>query len=96
MKIALVQQHTTSDKSENVARGLRAFEVTAEFGGVRLAEGRVASHLCQPRPLILADVSDNAGGGAASDSTFILRAMLDKGMAANADAFETFRDRRRQ
>jgi microcystin degradation protein MlrC len=31
-------------------------------------------------PVVLADVSDNAGGGAASDSTFILRAMLERGI----------------
>ena len=34
-------------------------------------------------PAVLADVSDNAGGGAPSDSTFILRALLDRG-AENA------------
>ena len=28
--------------------------------------------------MVLADVSDNAGGGAASDSTFILKALLDR------------------
>jgi microcystin degradation protein MlrC len=33
-----------------------------------------------PKPMVLADVSDNAGGGAASDSTFILKALLDKGI----------------
>lgn len=32
-----------------------------------------------PGPMVLADVSDNAGGGAPSDSTFILRAALDRG-----------------
>ncbi len=32
------------------------------------------------KPLVLADVSDNAGGGAASDSTFMLEAMLDAGV----------------
>jgi len=32
------------------------------------------------RPIILADVSDNAGGGAASDSTFMLEAMLKRGI----------------
>ncbi|MEO1471172.1 MAG: M81 family metallopeptidase [Pseudomonadota bacterium] len=32
-----------------------------------------------PGPVVLADVSDNAGGGAPSDSTFILRAALDRG-----------------
>jgi microcystin degradation protein MlrC len=31
-------------------------------------------------PIVLADMADNAGGGAPSDSTFILRAMLDRGM----------------
>jgi microcystin degradation protein MlrC len=30
-------------------------------------------------PVVLADVGDNAGGGAMSDSTFILRALLDAG-----------------
>jgi microcystin degradation protein MlrC len=31
-------------------------------------------------PIVLADMADNAGGGAPSDSTFLLRAMLDRGM----------------
>jgi len=31
-------------------------------------------------PIVLADVADNAGGGAPSDSTFVLRAMLARGM----------------
>jgi microcystin degradation protein MlrC len=31
-------------------------------------------------PVVLADVADNAGGGAPSDSTFMLKAMLDRGM----------------
>jgi predicted amidohydrolase len=32
MRIALVQQHATSDKAENVARGVRALEVAARAG----------------------------------------------------------------
>jgi microcystin degradation protein MlrC len=32
------------------------------------------------RPLVLADVADNPGGGAPSDSTFMLRALLDAGI----------------
>ena len=32
MKTALIQQHATSDKAENVARGLRAFETAARAG----------------------------------------------------------------
>lgn len=35
-------------------------------------------------PLVLADVSDNAGGGAASDSTFMLDAMLKSGIKGAA------------
>ena len=31
-------------------------------------------------PVVLADQSDNAGGGAPSDSTFVLREMLDRGL----------------
>lgn len=31
-------------------------------------------------PVVLADVADNAGGGAASDSTFILRRLVDRGI----------------
>lgn len=33
-----------------------------------------------PGPVVLADVADNAGGGAPADSTFILRAALDRGV----------------
>src|SRR6266478_3120769 len=41
------------------------------------AMARVSSHNL-PKPMVLADVSDNAGGGAASDSTFLLKALLDR------------------
>ncbi|MEQ8347445.1 MAG: M81 family metallopeptidase [Sneathiellaceae bacterium] len=33
------------------------------------------------RPVVLADVADNAGGGAPSDSTFILQRILERGIA---------------
>ncbi len=33
-----------------------------------------------PGPLVLADVADNAGGGAPSDSTFILKALVEAGI----------------
>lgn len=32
-----------------------------------------------PHPVVLADVADNAGGGAPSDSTFVLQALLEAG-----------------
>ncbi|MDE1145867.1 MAG: M81 family metallopeptidase [Azospirillaceae bacterium] len=40
-----------------------------------LVDGRPAG-----RPVILADSSDNPGGGAACDSTFVLRALIDRGV----------------
>ena len=43
------------------------------------AMARAATHN-QQKPLVIADVSDNAGGGAASDSTFILQGLLEKGI----------------
>jgi microcystin degradation protein MlrC len=36
------------------------------------------------RPLVLADTADNAGGGAASDSTFILQRVVERGIEAIA------------
>jgi microcystin degradation protein MlrC len=38
------------------------------------------------RPVVLADVADNAGGGAPSDSTFVLRALLERGVSGAAVA----------
>lgn len=35
-------------------------------------------------PVVLADMSDNAGGGAPSDATFLLRAILDRGLTSVA------------
>jgi len=49
------------------------------YVGLDQAMARAARHN-QHQPLVLADVSDNAGGGAASESTFILQAMLERGI----------------
>ncbi len=70
-------------KAEKLAK-----ELGMEFWGMRdktqppyvsldTAMARASSHNL-PKPMVLADVSDNAGGGAASDSTFILRELLDR------------------
>ena len=57
---------------------LRA-ETTAQALG--LAEAVAAVEAAPPgRPLLLADVADNAGLGAASDSTFVLRALRERGV----------------
>jgi len=43
------------------------------------AMDRLAAHTGD-RPLVLADSADNAGGGAGSDSTFILQALVQRGI----------------
>ena len=76
-------------KAERLARelGMEFFRLRHEtqpsYTTLDQAMARAATHN-QPRPLILADCSDNAGGGAASDSTFILQAMLAKGIKDGA------------
>ncbi|MGE5245221.1 MAG: nitrilase-related carbon-nitrogen hydrolase [Betaproteobacteria bacterium] len=42
MRIALVQQHATQDKADNVARGLRAFEAAARGGAELVAFAELA------------------------------------------------------
>jgi microcystin degradation protein MlrC len=70
-------------KAERLARELgREFFAMREatqppYVSLDAAMARVSSHNL-PKPMVLADVSDNAGGGAASDSTFILKALLDR------------------
>jgi microcystin degradation protein MlrC len=77
------------EKAERLAR-----ELGHEFFQLRVATqpryttlddalGRARSHALA-KPLVLADVSDNAGGGAASDSTFILDAMVKRGIKGAA------------
>ena len=46
--------------------------------------------LAGPKPAVIADVWDNAGGGAAGDSTFILRRLIDRGIAGAACAWLVF------
>lgn len=43
---------------------------------------RAAGH--NQGPIVLADMSDNAGGGAPGDATFLLRAMLERGLTSIA------------
>jgi microcystin degradation protein MlrC len=69
-------------KADRLARalGMEFFAMRAAtqppYVSLEAAMARVSSHNL-PKPMVLADVSDNAGGGAASDSTFILKALLD-------------------
>ena len=71
-------------RAQNLARKLGGeFFALRESGqvpllGIDAALDAVAAQL--PGTVIIADMSDNPGGGAASDSTFLLRAMLERGM----------------
>ncbi|MCY4290296.1 MAG: M81 family metallopeptidase [Roseovarius sp.] len=51
-----------------------------------LADGLTAAVESNSTPVVLADMSDNAGGGAPSDSTFVLREVLDRGLTGVAMA----------
>jgi microcystin degradation protein MlrC len=69
-------------KAERLAEelGRDFFAIRAEtqprYVPVAQAMERAVAHR-GPKPLVLADVADNAGGGAPSDSTFLLQAMLE-------------------
>lgn len=54
------------------------------------ALNRAEARMFEGRPIVLADVADNPGGGAPCDSTFILRRLVSRGMG-NA-AFGCFYD----
>jgi microcystin degradation protein MlrC len=52
----------------------------ASLAGASVAEALDAVAKAREGPIVLADFADNAGGGAPGDSTFILRAMLERGI----------------
>lgn len=49
-----------------------------------IEEGLNRALAVEGSPVVIADVSDNAGGGAPGDSTFILKALLDRGIEGAA------------
>lgn len=55
------------------------------FISVEEAVNRIARHQGR-RPLVLADTADNPGGGAAGDSTFLLRRLIERGVGGVAIA----------
>jgi len=52
----------------------------ARFPALSLDAGIDAALAAPPGPVVLADGADNAGGGAPSDSTFVLRRLLERGI----------------
>jgi microcystin degradation protein MlrC len=59
-------------------------EVRADYLTIKEGLDRALGY--EHGPVILADSADNAGGGAPSDSTFVLRAMLERGITDAAVA----------
>jgi microcystin degradation protein MlrC len=71
-------------KGEALAKelGQRIWAIRAETQPpYRTIDEALDEGLAQPGgPIVFADVSDNAGGGAPNDSTFLLRAMIERGI----------------
>ena len=59
-------------------RGLRGRATSPHLS---LEEGLARAAAAPEGPVVLADTGDNSGGGAANDSTFVARALLDAGLA---------------
>jgi microcystin degradation protein MlrC len=53
-------------------------EVCLQASAMSVALDHALSVARSSRPVVLADISDNAGGGAASDSTFVLQELLQR------------------
>jgi microcystin degradation protein MlrC len=77
-----------AEREQNVAQQV-AEEVDAAVQAIRdatmptmlsIAQAITLARQPGPRPLVLADVADNPGGGAPSDSTFLLRALIEAGV----------------
>ena len=66
--------------AERFGREIWEMRDEALSAGVSIDEALDRAQAAGEGPIVLADVSDNAGGGAPSDSTFLLRAMLDRGI----------------
>jgi microcystin degradation protein MlrC len=64
----------------SLGRDLRGLRDRIEPAWTSLEQALDEAEAAPAGPVVLADVADNAGGGAPSDSTFVLRAMLDRGM----------------
>lgn len=64
----------------SLGRELRGLRDRIEPPWLPLPDALDRASAAQSGPIVLADVADNAGGGAPSDSTFVLRAMLERSM----------------
>ncbi|WP_417584637.1 M81 family metallopeptidase [Pelagibacterium sp.] len=84
----LVYTDNDPDKAQDVAQTLAdkiyAMRETLSPPMLTVAEALAAANAATQKPVIIADTSDNAGGGAANDSTFFLAAMAEAGFGSAA------------
>jgi len=66
--------------AEEFGRRFWAMRREALLKATPLDEALAAALATPGGPIVLADVADNAGGGAPGDSTYLLQAMLDRGI----------------
>jgi microcystin degradation protein MlrC len=68
--------------AEEIGRRFFAIRRDADLQPLPLPEAldKAVESISADGPVVVADVSDNAGGGAPSDSTFALRALLERGV----------------
>ncbi|KJS19918.1 MAG: microcystin LR degradation protein MlrC-like protein [Hoeflea sp. BRH_c9] len=71
-------------EAERLGRALYdlRFELHRDIPGIEAALD--LAEAAPKGPIVLADMSDNAGGGAPADATFLLRAMIERGMRSIA------------
>ncbi len=82
-KMVVVSDDAANAGAEIAAQfGRRIFALRHETATnyLSIEDGLARVRSSNAGPVILADVADNAGGGAAADSTFVLKAALDAGM----------------
>lgn len=80
----LAYAETDAVLADEMARAVRddiwAIKDEIDLGMISVDQAMVLARQPRSAPLVLADISDNPGGGAPSDSTFLLRAALDAGL----------------
>jgi microcystin degradation protein MlrC len=94
---AMIVVHDASDARAEEKANRLARDLSSEFFSLRrsapaqrlpipeaLDAAQRESRRLVHRPVVIADGSDNPGGGAAGDSTFVLRALLERGMTGAA------------
>lgn len=66
--------------AQQLAREFRDLRLQTYDPPLSIAAALSEARAAEQGPYVLADIGDNAGGGAMSDSTFVLKAMLDMGI----------------